>query len=80
MPKQKVLSANDILKILSIYGFTVKSQKGSHIKLVRLNNDISEILVIPNHKVLDKGTQNSIYRQATKFINASELEPYFFNL
>ena len=79
MPKQKVLTAKDIIRILELFGFQIKSQKGSHIKLYRIVEKKEEILIIPNHKELDKGTQNAIYKQALRFVDVKELEPYFFN-
>lgn len=33
MPKLKVLSGQDVIKILSVFGFLVVSQKSSHAKL-----------------------------------------------
>lgn len=36
MPKLKVLSGRDVVKILGQFGFQILSQKGSHIKLRRM--------------------------------------------
>ncbi len=36
MPKLKVLSGAEVVRILSIFGFKVASQRGSHIKLRRI--------------------------------------------
>ena len=37
MPNLKVLSGSAVVKILIHYGFLIVSQKGSHLKLQRLN-------------------------------------------
>ncbi|OGU58580.1 MAG: hypothetical protein A2X64_04985 [Ignavibacteria bacterium GWF2_33_9] len=79
MPKLKTLSGSDIIKILAIFGFTIKSQKGSHVKLSRTDGNIEQILTIPHHKELDKGTLKAIFRQASRFISESTLYPHFYS-
>lgn len=80
MPKLKNLSGSDLLKIFMIFGFQKMGQKGSHIKLVRyLGDDIKQILTIPNHDELDKGTLKAIYRQALRYIQEQELRSYFYS-
>jgi len=55
MPKLKVLSGKDIVKILEGFGFASFHQKGSHIKLSRIIQDnIKQTLTIPLHDKLDK--------------------------
>jgi|SRR5580698_7897119 len=39
MPKPKVLSGADVVRILASFGFGVASQRGSHIKLRRMTSD-----------------------------------------
>jgi predicted RNA binding protein YcfA (HicA-like mRNA interferase family) len=57
MPKLKVLSGAEVVRILSIFGFKVASQRGSHIKLRRTEaGGGQQTLTIPNHKELDRGT------------------------
>jgi len=36
MPKLKILSGSEVVKILRSFGFEIQSQKGSHLKLARL--------------------------------------------
>lgn len=79
MPKLKVLSGKDIVKILEHFNFCVVSQKGSHIKLQRAEDYHKQILVIPNHPELDRGTIKAIFNQASKYISEQELGPYFYN-
>jgi predicted RNA binding protein YcfA (HicA-like mRNA interferase family) len=79
MPKPKVLSGEDVLKIFLSLGFEVVSQRGSHVKLRRiLASGPRQTLTIPNHKELDRGTLLAIYRQALRYIPATELEPHFY--
>lgn len=79
MPKLKVFSGSDIVEIFFDFGFTVASQKGSHIKLQRISvGGTRQILTIPNHKELDKGTIKAIYRQAIRYIAEDELRNRFY--
>lgn len=79
MPKLKALSGRDLVKIFSRFGFTVASQKGSHVKLKRILPDgTKQILTIPLHEELDKGTLKAIYRQALRYIPEEELKAYFY--
>ena len=79
MPRLKVLSGEDVIKILESFNFAVISQKGSHVKLRRIINKIYQTLTIPNHKELDKGTLRAIFNQASKYISEAELMPHFYN-
>lgn len=79
MPRLKVLSGEDVIKILESFSFAVISQEGSHVKLRRTINKINQTLTIPNHKELDKGTLHAIFNQASKYISESELMPHFYN-
>jgi len=79
MPRLKVLSAEDVVKILGSFSFFILSQKGSHIKLRRVINQTNQTLTIPNHRELDKGTIRAIFNQASKYILEVELMPYFYN-
>jgi len=62
MPKLKVLSGTDVIKILLSFGFEISNRKGSHIKLIRNTNFGKQTLTIPNHTEIDKGTLKAILR------------------
>lgn len=64
MQKLPVLSAKDVMKILTKAGFYYSRQKGSHIVMVKFVNDKKIIVVIPNHKEIDPGTLLSIIGQS----------------
>ncbi len=79
MPKPKVLSGPEVVKILALFGFGIESQQGSHIKLRRVTaGGARQTLTIPNHRELDRGTLVGIYRQALRYIPAEELAPHFY--
>ncbi len=78
MPKLKVLSSKDIIKILESFDFEVVSQKGSHVKLRRILKETKQTLTIPDHKELDKGTIRAIFNQASKYIPVEELKEFFY--
>ncbi|MBU1015263.1 type II toxin-antitoxin system HicA family toxin [Patescibacteria group bacterium] len=79
MPKLKVLAGPEVVKILEKFGFVVASQKGSHVKLRRQVKDgTGQILTIPLHKELDRGTLRAILRQSSRYIPEADLAPYFY--
>ncbi len=79
MPKLRVLSGREVVKILSRFGFKVISQRGSHVKLRRILSDgTKQTLTIPLHEELDRGTLRSIYRQALRYIPETDLKPHFY--
>ncbi len=78
MPKLKVLSGKDLIKIFGQFGFFIQSQKGSHVKLSRITVTQKQVLVIPNHDEIDIGTLKAIYRQANKYIHEKDLFPHFY--
>lgn len=80
MPKLKVLSGKDVVRIFSAFGFMTTSQRGSHAKLQRILADASrQTLTIPIHAELDRGTLRAIYRQAQRYVPEAELRPHFYS-
>lgn len=57
-------SAKTVLKALKKAGFEKVSQKGSHIKLRRTFKRKVITVIVPDHKMIAKGTFDSILRQA----------------
>jgi len=78
MPKLKVISGKELVKIFGDFGFAVAGQKGSHIKLKRMINNSQQTLTIPNHSELDKGTIKAIFNQATRYVPEGDLRKYFY--
>lgn len=78
MPKLKVLDSKDIIKILETFGFREVSQKGSHVKLIKETPFQRQVLTIPNHKNIDRGTVKAIFNQASRFVSSEELEKHFY--
>lgn len=78
MPKIRVLSAKQILKIFSLFGFEKVRQAGSHMVLNRKTELGNQVLVIPNHKELKRPTIKDIYTQACRYIDSNELIDHFF--
>ncbi len=78
MPKLKVISGKKLVSEFGKFGFVVISQKGSHIKMVRLRNS-TQTIVVPNHKTIAKGTLKEIYVQAKKYIPEEDLKRIFYS-
>jgi len=79
MPKPKRLSGQDAVRVLEKFGFSIESQKGSHVKLVRMATSARQVLIVPSHKELTTGAVVAIFRQATRYISEEELRPYFYS-
>jgi len=80
MSKLRRLSGEDVIAILSSFGFSIHSQRGSHAKLRRITTDgMVQTLTIPRHKELDPGTLRSIMRQASRFIPEDQSRPRFYS-
>ncbi len=59
--KLKRLSGKEVISSLNKFGLTFHSQKGSHVKLRRINPATEkETLTIPIHDELDVGTLRAI--------------------
>ncbi len=80
MPKLKSLTGDELIRILSQFGFEVVSQRGSHAKLRRILSDgTKQTLTIPRHEDLDKGTLRAVFRQALRYIPEEQLRPHFYS-
>jgi len=61
LPKLKRLSAVELVSIFRGFGFEIKSQRGSHIKMVRITQDgEKQFVLIPDHKHIKLGTCKDI--------------------
>lgn len=58
--KYPVLKPEEVISVLSTFGFTFVSQKGSH----RKYSDGKHVVIIPMHEEVAKGTLRSILRTA----------------
>lgn len=80
MSRLKILSGEDVIRILESFGFAIFAQKGSHVKLKRMTgHSASQTLTVPRHQELDKGTLKAIYAQALRYIPESDLREYFYS-
>lgn len=61
MSKLPAISGRECVKALEKLGYYVRRQEGSHI-ILRRDDPFSQT-VVPNHKVLDRGTLKAILRQ-----------------
>ncbi|MFA7285766.1 MAG: type II toxin-antitoxin system HicA family toxin [Candidatus Paceibacterota bacterium] len=78
MPNLKRLSGKEIIKELEALGFVVVRQKGSHIRLSRVNINETQNISIPNHDELDRGTQKAIIRALKPFLTLEEINNIFY--
>ena len=79
-PKLKRLPGREVLAILSRLGFSVHTQRGSHVKLRRtLPSGEKQTLTIVMHDELDIGTLRAILRQASRYIPEDQLKREFYS-
>lgn len=78
MPRLPNLTGGEVLQILRGFGFEQFSQRGSHIKVRRLIAGQVQTLTIPNHRELDRGTLQALFRQACRFIAEADLRSRFY--
>lgn len=57
------VSGKELSRVLIKLGFEFKNQNGSHIKFVKKNEYGKEIIIIPNHKIIRKGTLNNVLKK-----------------
>jgi len=57
------LSGREVVKVLTKLGFQKDRQKGSHI-ILRQNSAPFRRLVVPDHRIVAKGTLRAIIKQA----------------
>ncbi len=62
MSKLPVISGKKCRKALTKVGFSFKRQEGSHM-IMRRDDPFAQV-VVPDHKVLDRGTLRTIIRRA----------------
>ncbi len=61
-PKPPALSGRKLVKVFARLGYKEVSQRGSHINIKNL--ETGSVLIIPDHKELDRWTLKTILKQA----------------
>jgi predicted RNA binding protein YcfA (HicA-like mRNA interferase family) len=78
MPKLKHLSGKEVIRFCDSYGFTISRQKGSHVNLVRIVSGKKQLVTIPDHREIDRGTLHSICKQLGYYIPENEIREFFY--
>lgn len=80
MPSRRLrtLSGDDVISIFTQFGFVLSFGKGSHCKLSRIKDGEQQVLVVPRHKTIARGTLKAIYRKAGLFVGENELRKFFY--
>lgn len=63
MSKLPQISGKQLISALQKVGFSVVSQRGSHIKVRKLK-PVRKTIIVPNHKIIRPGTLNNILKMA----------------
>lgn len=79
MPKLKQLSGDDVISLLSSYGFSVSGQRGPHVKLTRsVGRGTTQSITFPRVKELDPLALGAIFRHAAQYIPEERLRFRFY--
>jgi predicted RNA binding protein YcfA (HicA-like mRNA interferase family) len=54
---------SDVIRKLQAAGYVVASQKGSHVKLVKVSSEGTRVTIVPHHRDIATGTMRGILRQ-----------------
>ena len=76
--KLRVLSGDEVISLFQKFGFAVSYSKGSHVKLSRVVDGENQIIVVPRHDSVAKGTLKSIYRKTVFYVGEEKLKPLFY--
>ena len=61
-PRPPLVSGNEAIKAFKHAGYTIVSQRGTHVKLYNPRTETT--LIIPNHKEIDRWTLKGILEDA----------------
>lgn len=64
MGKLKILSGQEVCRILQAHGFVEVRRRGSHIVMQRRSGGTTVTVPVPDHKEITVGTLRSIIRQS----------------
>ena len=78
MPKLRRLSGKEVIVFCEQYNFKISRQKGSHVNLSRVVSESKQVVTIPNHKEIDRGTLHNIFKKLLPFIPEAELKKFFY--
>ena len=67
------ISGKEMIKLLSIFGYEITHQKGSHIK-VTTNQNGQHHIAVPNHDPIKIGTLNGIISQVANHLAVTKNE------
>jgi predicted RNA binding protein YcfA (HicA-like mRNA interferase family) len=65
MPRLPQISGRDLIRLLLSLGYETVRQRGSHVRLVKVNQIGEHHVTIPDHKILAKGTLSDILMRAS---------------
>lgn len=72
------LSGMEIVRYFESFGFLVSRTRGSHVVIKRVIHDKKQVLVIPNHTVIVRGTLKGIVNQSSRYIGFDDLHRFFY--
>jgi predicted RNA binding protein YcfA (HicA-like mRNA interferase family) len=77
MPKLRQFSGQEVVEIFLQYGFVIKRQVGSHVRLTLEKENNSFHITIPLHRSLKKGTLSHIVKDFEICFGREETDKIF---
>jgi len=75
MPKiPRNISGKELAKLLKKFGYQVKRQTGSHIRLASTHKNTEHMITIPDHDEIKIGTLNNILKDISNYLTISKEE------
>lgn len=72
------ISGKEVIKFFESYGFVIARTQSSHVIVKRNIDNKKQVLVIPNHKFILKGTLKAIVNQSAQYISLDDLHNFFY--
>ena len=64
MAKLRSLSGKEVIRLLSINGYSQIRKRGSHVVMQKTDSESTVTVIVPDHKEIKIGTLSSIIRQS----------------
>jgi predicted RNA binding protein YcfA (HicA-like mRNA interferase family) len=78
MPKLRRLSGDEVVRFCRRNDFIISRTRGSHINLVRIVSGNKQVITIPYHTEMDRGTLHGIFKKLMSYVSEEELRTFFY--
>ena len=76
--KLRQLSGNDVIRFCERNGFAITRTRGSHVNMARIVAGHKQVVTIPKHDEIDRGTLRNVFKMLMPYISENELRLVFY--